>query len=456
MEPNNRAAVSHYKSFLKSLEKIQGLNRTEKKAAFINTLNAMEFAVKNIKKVEPSYDTSALEHHVLTYKAEHINEDSNKKLNQAIEEILGHIQSLNTQKYPENGVNLSTIDETVRLSTLYVEKQLSIFKNNFPDYTTADFESKINQFKIDYKSTLLATSKHADESTNSLKLFDSIINTKNHIYFTSILDENEKERYDEQARLMLTRDDIVAENEAINRFEKIIRDKQNEINEFINSEHFKFIQSTYLNLNEIGRMSHTESMIQSTLIRFQKEIPTADEILKTGTKILETTIDFLIENYYSLQLNSIMTNFLSTVFNKDEKIAQASAAYQQLLNSHGSIHAYKERILSNKKEYTSDVFMPKSFGSDYEKDEITKTAIENASWRDEILKIVQLNSDFYFEKEAAKTYRVFNSAVATKNQEGVCHVIEVNIKQEFLGSKYGNPNLTITSSQTIKEQNIYR
>lgn len=454
MEPNNRAAVSHYKSFLKSLEKIQSLNRTEKKSAFINTLNTMEFALKNIKKVEPNYDTSALEHHVLSYKSEHLSDDSSKKLEKAISELNNHISALTSKKNISSNSNLANVDEAVRLSTLFVEKQLEIFKTNFPDYKTIDFEQKLNKYKEDYKNELLQLNKNNSVSKEFFILFEALVYENNHIYFPTILDEEEKSRYDEQARLMLTRDDIIPENEAIKRFEKIILDKQAQINEFINSEDFKYIQDN--STSSDVRVQHITSKINSIRIHFQKEYSSPSEILKVGDLHLEKCIDFLMENYYSLQLNSIISSFLSKVFNQDELLAHISQAYQDVLVKYGSIQEYKTRILNNKKEYNSEVFMPKSFGSDYEKDEITKKAIELENWQDEIVKIVQLNSDFYFEKEAHKTFRVFNSAIAKKNNDGICHVIEVNIKQEFLGSKYGEPMLSETKKEIIKEQNIYR
>lgn len=61
MEPTNRAAITYYRTFQKALEKISEIDPTVKSTVYKSQLSQMELNHKNIKKIEPSYDSSSLE-----------------------------------------------------------------------------------------------------------------------------------------------------------------------------------------------------------------------------------------------------------------------------------------------------------------------------------------------------------------------------------------------------------
>lgn len=459
MEPQNRAAVTYYRTFQKALEKIAQIDPVAKSAAYKSQLSQLELNLKNIKKIEPEYDSSTLEAEVEKYKNTINSQDKNKSLDKdllALQKGFEHFDKI----LGETKLNFDNIDFQVKASVEAINRDISIFKKNHPDYNTTEFEEKVSDFQKKFRTKLEAAAG----------LNQTVQTLKEDLEFTILLPSLSWQDVEEEGFIYGSHNptgnpylpDYVWSEAGIQKLQNILQDYQKRLDAFITKYELAELNSLYQvnargDIERSGQDSrdYKTNVIFSFLSDHIRKSNTALSEAKVKFKELEEVGDFVVETYFNNKVGALSWIHLAKIFDKHNRIEEAGNKYQEVWEAYGSLDDYKERIRKNSIKNAQKVKMPKPVKHDEEIESLVKTAFESKGWYEEVLKVVLLGNDWRLERNSEFIIgRVYDVAIAAKQKSGVCMLYMATIRQEEVGGKFSTPFISSYNSKAIAEENI--
>lgn len=461
MEPTNRAALTYYKTFIKAAEKIAEIDPTVKPAAYKSQLSQMELNLKNIKKIEPDFDASALEAEVEKYKNTITSQDKSNSLNKDLAALNKTFQSL-FKNLSETKLNYDNIDLQVENSTKAVKRDLAIFKLNHINYDVSTFENKIVDFETQFRAKL---EDAASDNKNTHNLKDDIehVVMLQHLSWRDVEDEDFiYGSHNPTGNLYLP--DYIWSQASIEKLQSILNEYTTRFGVFSSKYDLKELNSLY-EINADGDVDSIQRNVQgdqykkSTVVSFvQMSSAQAKDHLagcRTEMKILEEVSDFVVETYFNKKVDCLKWIHLSKIFNKYGRIVEIGNKYQEVWDAYGSLDNYKEIIRKNSIKRAKSVRLPKAVKHDEEIEALVKVAFESKGWNEEVLKVILLGHDWRLERNSEWIIgRVYDVAIAAKQKSGICMLYNATIRQEDVGGRYSAPFISSYNSKAIAEENI--
>ncbi len=459
MEPNNRAAITYYKTFQKALEKISEIDPLAKSAAYKSQLSQLEINLKNIKKIEPSYDTSALEAEIEKYKGTINSQDKNKSLDKdllALTKGFDYFEKI----LKETKLNFDNIESQVKNATEPMNRDIAIFKKNHPDYNTTEFETKVSDFQIKFREKL-EEAKSGNTDVNDLK---------KDLEFTILLPTLSWRDYEGDDFIYGSHNptgnpylpDYIWSQAGIDKLQSILDSYPDRLNQFLAKYSLKEINDLYT-VNADGDIQPSNENYRdyktNTIVSFIRDFArdTKNQLseAKLQLKALEEVGDFVVETFFNKKIHALRWIHLSKIFNKSTKILEIGSKYQELFNAYGNLDNYKEIIRQNSIKRAKSVKMPKAVNINPEIESLAKIAFESKAWNEEVLKVILLGGDWRLERNSDFIIgRVYDVAIAAKQKTGVCMLYNATIRQEDIGGEFSVPFISSYNSKAIAEENI--
>lgn len=461
MEPTNRAAITYYRTFQKALEKISGIDPTVKSAAYKSQLSQMELNLKNIKKIEPSYDTSLLEAEVDKYKNTINSQDTSKSLDKdllALNKGFDHFAKI----LSETKLNFDNIDLQVKNSVEPINRDIAIFKKNHPTYNTEDLEARVRDFQKQFRAKLEGAS-FENKSTHSLREDLENTVTLKQLGWRDVEDEDFiYGSHNPTSNPYLP--NYIWSQAGIEKLESILEGYTRRLGIFTG----KYDLNELNNLYEVNAHGDVESKRrdaigdnykQNTVISFVQissvEAKAQLAAVRTELKVLEEVSDFVVEIYFNGKVDSLKWIHLSKIFNKYDRLVEIGNKYQDVWNAYGSLDDYKETIRRNSLKRAKLVKLPKAAKHNDEIEALAKVAFESKGWNEEVLKIILLGQDWRLERNSEFIIgRVYDVAIAAKQKTGMCMLYNATIRQEDVGGRVSSPFISSYNSKAIAEENI--
>ncbi len=461
MEPTNRAAATYYRTFQKALEKIAEIDPTAKSAAYKSQLSQLEINLKNIKKIEPSYDTSSLEAEVEKYKNTITSQDKSKSLDKdllALNKGFDHFAKILT----ETKLNFDNIDLQVKNSVEPMNRDIANFKKNHPTYNTSEFETRVKDFQQKLRAKLESASSD-NKSTHSLK--DDIEHTVmlQYLGWRDVEDEDFiYGSHNPTGNLYLP--DYIWSQAGIEKLQSILEGYTKRMGAFTARYDLKELNTLYEinaegDVESIRRDEQGDHYKQSTVVSFLKISSTQAKAqlaqCRTELKVLEEVSDFVVETYFNKKVEALKWIHLAKIFNKYDRLVEIGNKYQDVWNAYGSLDDYKETIRKNSLKRAKLVRLPKAAKHDEEIEALAKVAFESKGWNEEVLKIILLGQDWRLERNSEFIVgRVYDVAIAAKQKPGICMLYNTTMRQEDVGGRFSSPFISSYNSKAIAEENI--
>ncbi|MDX2173174.1 MAG: hypothetical protein SFY56_08645 [Bacteroidota bacterium] len=461
MEPTNRAAVTYYRTFQKALEKIAEIDPTAKSVAYKSQLSQLELNLKNIKKIEPSYDTKSLEAEVNKYKNTINSQDKSKSLDKdllALNKGFDHFSKI----LAETKLNFDNIDLQVKNSVEPINRDIANFKKNHPTYDTTEFETRVKEFQQKFRAKLEGA---ASNNKNTLSLRDDLEHTLmlQHLGWRDVEDEDFiYGSHNPTGNLYLP--DYIWSQAGIEKLQSILDEYTKRIVDFTAKYDLQELNSLYEinkdgDVDSIRRGEDGDNYKQNTVVSFVKI--SADKAkaqlatVRTELKALEEVSDFEVETYFNKKIDALKWIHLAKIFNKYNRIVEIGKKYQEVWDAYGSIDEYKETIKKNSLKRAKLVRLPKAAKHDEEIEALTKVAFESKGWNEEVLKVILLGHDWRLERNSEFIIgRVYDVAIAAKQKSGVCMLYNATMRQEDVGGRFSSPFISSYNSKAIAEENI--
>ncbi len=461
MEPTNRAAITYYRTFQKALEKIAEIDPTSKSAAYKSQLSQLEINLKNVKKIEPDYDTSALEAEVEKYKNTITSQDKSKSLDKdliALNKGFEYFEKI----LRETKFNIDSIDYQVKSSVEPINRDIAIFKKNHPTYDTKPFEDKVLDFQQKFRAKLEGA---ASENRNTHTLREDLENTVSlkHLGWSDVEDEDFiYGSHNPTSNPYLP--NYIWSQAGIEKLQSILEEYTKRLVTFIAKYDLKELNSLYEinvegDVESIRRDPQGDNYKQSTVVSFV-QISASDAkaqlaAVRTELKVLEEVSDFVVETYFSKKVEALKWIHLAKIFNKYDRLVEIGNKYQDAWNAYGSLDDYKEKIRQNSIKRAKLVKLPKAAKHDDEIEALAKVAFETKGWNEEVLKVILLGRDWRLERNSEFIIgRVYDVAIAAKQKTGVCMLYNATMRQEDVGGRFSSPFISSYNSKAIAEENI--
>lgn len=460
MEPQNRAAITYYRTFQKALEKIAEIDPSVKSAAYKSQLSQLEQNLKNIKKIEPNYDTSTLEAEVEKYKNTINSQDKNKSLDKDLAAINKSFE-LFDKLLGETKLNTDNIELTIKGAIEPFNRDIAIFKKNHPDYSTAEFEAKVTDFQTKMRVKLEAAAGNVND-TNDLK------NDLENLLYLKSLSFRDYEgpdfiygSHNPTGNLYLP--NYIWSQTGIDKLQSILDDYTQRFDKFSTKYNIDEIRSLYsidvksnnvLSKDENTRDYKVNSVLTYVRQFYEKSKSEFNEA-KIQLKVLEEVSDFEVEDYFNNKIQALKWINASKLFNNVPEIVEVANKYQEVWNAYGSLDDYKEVIRKNSIKRAKLVKLPKAVKHDEEIEALVKVAFESKGWNEEVLKVILLGQDWRLERNSEFIIgRVYDVAIAAKQKTGICMLYNVTIRQEEVGDRFSLPFISSYNSKAIAEENI--
>lgn len=461
MEPTNRAAITYYRTFQKALEKISEIDPTVKSAAYKSQLSQMELNLKNIKKIEPTYDASSLEAEVDKYKNTINSQDTSKSLEKdllALNKGFDHFAKI----LSETKLNFDNIDLQVKNSVEPINRDIAIFKKNHPTYNTEDLEARVRDFQQQFRAKLEGASLE-NKGTHILREDLENTVTLKHLGWRDVEDEDFiYGSHNPTSNPYLP--NYIWSQAGIEKLESILEGYTRRLGIFTG----KYDLNELNNLYEVNAHGDVESKRrdavgdnykQNTVISFVQissvEAKAQLAAIKTELKVLEEVSDFVVETYFNKKVDALKWIHLAKIFSKYDRLVEIGNKYQDVWNGYGSLDDYKKTIRKNSLKRAKLVKLPKAAKHDDEIEALAKVAFESKGWNEEVLKIILLGQDWRLERNSEFVIgRVYDVAIAAKQKTGVCMLYNATMRQEDVGGRFSSPFISSYNSKAIAEENI--
>lgn len=452
MEPTNRAAITYYRTFQKALEKIAEIDPTSKSASYKSQLSQMELNLKNIKKIEPDYDVSALEAEVEKYKNTIASQDGTKALDKDLAALNISLNGLS--KYlTETKLNTDNIDLTMEGSTKPILRDIAIFKKNHPHHDTTELENKVKDFENSLRIKLNGASSDHKNAKAQLKELEEAIYLP---YLTWRDYEHEDFIYgshNPNGDPYLP--DYIWSQDGINKLQSILNSYPLRAEKYL----AKYGSHKLETSNSAGRKQSANSVAEynssvetSFLINFIKNNSLKDARMRLAE--VQEKMDFVVDFYFEKMVNAYRIINASKLTDNAELNAVAKI-HQSIVDKLGDMDNYRNLVLENTIKNAKKVFIPKAKTKNAEMEQLAKIALESREWNETVLKVNLLDFDWRLERNADFIIgRVFAAAIATKKENGLCMLYTATIRQEQIGERFAQPILYSYTSKYIAEENI--
>lgn len=460
MEPTNRAAITYYRTFKKAIEKIEEIDPVAKSGAYKSQLSILEINIKNIKKIEPNYDTSELESEIDLYKNKIDAQDKNKSLDKDLKEINKGIDFL-FNILNETKFNTDNIDFQVKSSTESFIRDINIFKKNHPEYNLKFAEDKVIEFQNKFREKL--------EKSNQEKVkINDLDKDLKFVLYPDFLSYRDFEGEDYIYGTHNPTGDPYLPNyiwsgAGIDKLQSIMDSYPNRVTEFLTKYNIEELNGFY-EINSQGNIEIQQDKLRdykaNTIKKhlsdyLNKADSSALNIAKEQLKGVQEVADFVVENYFNNKIEAYRWIFITQIFIKSSKLNEIAEVYKKVIDYYGSIEDYKNLIRQNSIKNAKKVSPPKAVKEDAEIESSLKIAFEQKGWNEEVLKVYLLSNDWRLERNSDFIIgRVYDAALVAKQKTGICMLYILTMRQEQIGDKFNTPFIDSYSSRAIAEENI--
>ena len=464
MEPSNRAALTYYRNFQKAAEKIAGIDPQSKSGAYKSQLAQLEINLKNIKKIEPGYDVSVLESTYATYAGTISNQENQQSLTKDHAKLEADVESL-FNLLNETKLNADNIEDTVKRSTEYQEKELAIFRKKYPSTDVSVYENKLNEFREKFRAKLEAYSGNI-QSVKDLR--ESLINAFMpglQLGFYDILTEEEAEkcRHIVNQGIMTDLITIIPNELREERMQPFIDRYQNQVAMYVNTADKGSLQAAYIPDHETmnymksnGRLSFEQTQVSQFVKEAIKKVEGFEQDLIDFRKGYESKfLEYKPLDYANHLLKFYFTRGLNELFPAEPVFAKADESYRLFNEQTGGLSGFRDKIALNRKAFSKTVRMPVAVTQNEKVEALVKTAFNNMGWNEEVLKVHLLSHDWKLERnQEFIIIRTYDAAIASRQQSGECMLYTFTISQDEINGQFTSPRRLAHSAVMIAEENI--
>lgn len=464
MEPTNRAALTYYRSFQKAVEKIAGIDPQGKSAAYKSQLAQLEINLKNIKKIEPGYDSSELERIYSNFAGIINNQESQLSLGKDQAKLEADIASL-YKVLDETKLNADNIDDTVKRATEYQEKELAIFRKKYPQAEVSGYEATLTEFRNKLRVKLEAYAGTIQSVTDLRESLTNAFLPGLQLDFYEILTEEEAEkcRHIVNQGIMTDLITIIPNDLREKRMQPFLDAYRERVETYVSHADKRALQAAYIPEAETtvymkshGRLSFEQTQVSHFVKDCIKKVEGFVQDLihyRKGfeSKFLEyKPLDFgnhLLKQYFIQGLNQL--------FPVEPAFATAAENYRLFTEQTGGIAGFRDQVAKNRKGFAKTVRMPAAVTQNEEVEALVRTAFNNMGWNEEILKVHLLSHDWKLERnQAFILIRTYDAAIVSRQQNGDYMLYTFTIAQDEINGQFTIPRRLAHTSVMIAEENV--
>lgn len=464
MEPSNRAALTYYRNFQKAVEKIAGIDPQNKSAAYKSQLSQLEINLKNIKKIEPGYDTSALESIYANYTGTIHNQENQQSMVKDQAKLEADIAAL-FNKLNETKLNADNIEDTVKRSTEYQEKELALFRKKHPQAAVADYEARLADFRQQFKAKLEAYAGNIQAVSEQRDRLTDAFMSGLQLGFYDILTEEEAERCRHIVNHGIMTDLItVIPNELREKRMQPFTDAyRNQVANFVNKADKAALQAAYIPEQETanymrthGRLSFEQTQVSQFVKDCIQKVAGFEQDLIGFRKGYETAyLEYKPLDYANHLHKLYFTEGLQQLFPAVTLFATVYEQYRSFTDQTGGIAGFREKIAENRKAFAKKVKMPAAVTRNEEVEAMVQTAFTNMGWEEEILKIHLLSHDWKLERNHELIIiRTYDAAIASRQKSGECKLYTFTIAQDAINGVYSTARRLSHTAVVIAAENV--
>lgn len=464
MEPTNRAALTYYRSFQKAAEKIAGIDPQSKSAAYKSQLAQLEINLRNIKKIEPGYDSSELERIYSNFAGIINNQESQVSLGKDQAKLEADIASL-FKILDETKLNADNIEDTVKRSTEYPEKELAIFRKKYPQADVSGYEATLTDFRNKFKAKLEA---YAGTIQSVTDLRESLINAflpGLQLDFYGILTEEEAEkcRHIVNHGIMTDLITVIPNELREKRMQPFTDAYRNQVANFVNKADKAALQAAYIPEQETanymrthGRLSFEQTQVSQFVKDCIQKVAGFEQDLIGFRKGYETAyLEYKPLDYANHLHKLYFTEGLQQLFPALTLFATVYEQYRSFTDQTGGIAGFREKIAENRKAFAKKVKMPAAVTRNEEVEAMVQTAFTNMGWEEEILKIHLLSHDWKLERNHELIIiRTYDAAIASRQKSGECKLYTFTIAQDAINGVYSTARRLSHTAVVIAAENV--
>lgn len=464
MEPTNRAALTYYRNFQKAAEKIAGIDPQSKSAAYKSQLAQLEINLKNIKKIEPGYDTTELESIVTKFAGTINNQETQQSLVKDQEKLEKELDSL-FKLLNETKFNADNIEDTVRRSTEYHEKELALFQKKHPSFDTKEYVNKLSEFRDKLRAKLEAFAGNIQSAKDLKEELEKAFMPGLHLDFYELLTEEEAEkcRHIVNQGIMTDLITIIPNEVREERMQPFIDRYENQVAMFVNKADKPSLQAAYIpereTMNYIkanGRLSFEQTQVS----QFVKEAIKKAEVFEQDLLDFRKGYDKAFLEYKPLDYANHLLKYyfvrgLHSLFPEETAFATVVKNYRLFNEQVGNLAGFREKIALNRKGFAKTVKMPAAVTQNEETEALVRTAFNNMNWNEEVLKVHLLSHDWKLERnQDFIIIRTYDAAIASRQQSGDCMLYTFTIAQDEINGQFTTPRRLAHTAVMIAEENI--
>lgn len=464
MEPTNRAALTYYRSFQKAAEKIAGIDPQSKSAAYKSQLAQLEINLKNIKKIEPGFDSSELERIYSNFAGIINNQEGQQSLGKDQAKLEADIASL-LNVLDETKLNADNIDDTVKRSTEYHEKELAIFRNKYPQADVSGYEANLTDFRKKFRAKLEAYAGNNQAVTDLRESLNNAFMPGLQLGFYEILTEEEAEkcRHNVNQGIMTDLITIIPNELREKRMQPFLDAYRERVETYVGRADKTALQAAYIPeaatmsyMKSHGRMSFEQTQVSQFVKECIKKVEGFAQDLIDFRKGFESKfleykpLDFgnhLLKQYFILGLNQL--------FPGEPAFATAAEKYRLFTEQTGGLAGFRDQVAKNRKGFAKTVRMPAAVTQNEEVEALVRTAFNNMGWNEEILKVHLLSHDWKLERnQAFIIIRTYEAAIVSRQQSGDCMLYTFTIAQDEINGQFTVPRRLAHTAVLIAEENV--
>lgn len=464
MEPSNRAALTYYRNFQKAAEKIAGIDPQSKSAAYKSQLSQLEINLKNIKKIEPGYDASALESIYAGYSGTISNQENQQSLVKDQAKLVKDVESL-FKLLNETKLNADNIEDSVRRSTEYLEKELAIFRKKYPSSDITVYENKLNEFREKFRAKLKAYAGNIQSVKDMRESLTHAFLPGLQLGFYDILTEEEAEkcRHIVNQGIMTDLITIIPNELREKRMQPFIDRYQNQVATYVNNADKDSLQAAYIPEQETlnymksnGRLSFEQTQVSQFVKDAIKKVEGFEQDLNDFRKGYDSKfLEYKPLDYANHLLKYYFVRGLYELFPGEPVFALTAENYRLFTEQIGDLTGFRDKITQNRKAFAKTVKMPAAVTENEEVEALVRTAFNNMGWKEEVLKLHLLSHDWKLERnQDFIIIRTYDAAIASRQLSGECMLYTFTIAQDEINGQFTTPRRLAHTAVIIAEENI--
>jgi len=417
-EPTNASAKTQYKSFLKAVEKAKSIDPNANLPAFKNQLTQAESAMNSIKKMEPAYNTSAMEEEIKSLKGKLAAKDEQQKADRSVDVLNNSIKQLK-----EKLVN--PIYKTAIIDPKPYAEVLEECKKQNPGKDLSSQEKEIQTLLETHNKKVSGDIDNYEKSKVAKEKFEEVL-TWPGIHIDTEGNEGDKEyEYTKGSGYKMF---LVKSESALDKPDKELASDKARVEEFLKSEHLSYLKDA----KNCKARQRAEYYVKEWQEEGKKPIDEKINHIKTNINLA-----YGLTKYYELASEQIRLNAYKKAFPDNALIATVSDYLDEQMKALGSAKNVMKLISGNEGEEVKKRKLSPPVKSDPALEAEIRKALEGKDGT--IVKISLTSKEWGVvrnELTGIAIKRAQDFQVVMKTKAGKCMIYYPVIVEDFDGKNY--------------------